>query len=286
MEGFKETTLTSTQPFPVDAFLMRNHAASFAYAAHHHEYIELLYVLEGGISLQTSDTRLHAASGDLVVFRSGTLHAVTGTDGPHSQILVVQFLPDLLSGTSGEDPAQQHLQSFLHPTLTQPVLHRNLLKKRSDWHELVMALYDEFISRRPGYELFVRSGLYRMIVFLLRERLLEDLDAALPTEGLQRLAPLLEWLNAHYTEDIHLETAATFMNFSYSYMSRLFRQMTGRSFRSYVEHVRICEAEKWIRSGRFIITQAALEAGFGSASAFARAYRRARGQAPGSLRRY
>ena len=31
MEGFKETSLTSAQPFPVDAFLMRNHAASFVY---------------------------------------------------------------------------------------------------------------------------------------------------------------------------------------------------------------------------------------------------------------
>lgn len=291
MEGFKETLLTPNQPFPVDAFLMQDHSASYTYAAHHHTYIELMYVLEGGILLETPSLRTKARTGDLVVFQSGAVHAVAGTEGPHSKILVVQFLPEILTGTSGQDPAQRHLQSFLHPAAVHPGagswpgIHKNLQERRSEWHDLAMSLYGEFSARQPGYELSVRSCLYRMIVFLLREGLLEAPDSLPHSADLQRLSPLLEWLNVHYRENIHLNEAAQLMNFSYAYMSRLFKRVTGRSFRAYVEHVRVCEAEACIRHHGFTITQAALECGFGSASAFSRAYRRMRGHAPRTLSR-
>jgi len=283
MDAFRETLLTASQPLPVDAFLLAGKGAAYSYGAHHHDYIELLYALDGGILLASDTGSLHAASGDLVIFRAGTPHAVTGMEGRDSRVLVIQFLPDLLEGTSGQDPARRHLQSFLHPTHSRTDLHRGMRERLPAWHDLAWELYGEIGSRRPGYELQVRSCLYRMIVLLFREGLLGG-DGIVP-EGtdMERLLPLIDWLGAHFREPVNLSAAAERMNFSYAYMSRLFRRATGRSFRAYVEHVRLCEAERWIRSGRCGITQAALEAGFGSASAFARAYRRVRGAAPGSL---
>ncbi len=285
MDAFRETLLTATQPLPVDAFLLAGKGATFSYGAHHHEYVELLYALEGGIQLVSDAGGLHAAAGDLVVFGAGTPHAITGMAGRDSRVLVIQFLPDLLEGTSGQDPARRHLYTFLHPTHARTDLHRGLRERLPAWHDLVWELYGEIANRRPGYELQVRSCLYRMIVLLFREGLLGGDDMLPDGSVLERLLPLIDWLGAHFREPVNLAAAAGRMNLSYAYMSRLFRRATGRSFRTYVEHVRLCEAERWIRSGRCDITQAALEAGFGSASAFARAYRRVRGTAPGTLLR-
>ena len=285
MDAFRETLLTASQPLPVDAFLLTGKGAAFSYGAHHHDYIELLYVLEGGILLETDSGRIQARAGDLVMFRAGTPHAVAGVEGRDSRILVVQFLPDLLEGTSGQDPARRHLHSFLFPAKFRSDLLHGMRERLPAWHDLAWELYGEICARQPGYELQVRSCLYRMIVLLYREGLLGEEDDLPNDTDMERLLPLIDWIGVHFREPVNLSAAAEQMNFSYAYMSRLFRRTTGRSFRAYVEHVRLCEAERWIRSGRHGITQAALEAGFGSASAFARVYRRVRGTAPGVLLR-
>lgn len=59
----------------------------------------------------------------------------------------------------------------------------------------------------------------------------------------------------------------------------------GTSYRELLEDVRLARADAWLSDGDRSITQIGLELGYADASNFTRAYRRARGESPLSMRR-
>jgi len=61
---------------------------------------------------------------------------------------------------------------------------------------------------------------------------------------------------------------ATLCNLSYSYFSRLFTKIMKRSFREYLNYIRILNAEKLLTTSELNITEIAMMVGFSTSSYF------------------
>jgi AraC-like DNA-binding protein len=89
-----------------------------------------------------------------------------------------------------------------------------------------------------------------------------------------------DYLEAHYSENIALETLATVAGVSPFHLSRLFRAQTGLPPHAYLVHVRVRQAKRLLAQGESI-SQAALVTGFTDQSHLTRWFKRIMGVTPG-----
>lgn len=78
--------------------------------------------------------------------------------------------------------------------------------------------------------------------------LLSSLAAPHPhvSQDAPQTAPAISYINEHYMEDIRLEDAARAAFLSTGYLSRIFKNMTGHSFKEYLHQQRILHAQELI----------------------------------------
>ena len=69
-------------------------------------------------------------------------------------------------------------------------------------------------------------------------------------------------------EEISIQSVSDMCNISYSYFSRIFKQITKHSFSEYLNYVRISEAEKLLLSTDLSMTEIAIQTDFSTPSYF------------------
>lgn len=88
------------------------------------------------------------------------------------------------------------------------------------------------------------------------------------------------WLEAHYDEPLSLSDLARHAGCSTHYLSRTFSEATGKTISQYLRGLRIEKAARLISSGRFNVSEAAIEVGYQSLSHFSKAFLKEKGCLP------
>lgn len=99
-----------------------------------------------------------------------------------------------------------------------------------------------------------------------------------------RIERALWFIESHHAEAIALDQVADICALSRWEMSRAFHDEMGMSFSAYLRGRRLTEAARGLADGASDIFGVALEAGYGSREAFARAFRSRFGLTPGEVR--
>jgi len=125
-------------------------------------------------------------------------------------------------------------------------------------------------------------------LLLLAELLrLAGRSSAAPRRGLAG-APLrrvLDYLHAHYAQDIRIGDLAAIAGLSPFHFARSFRCATQQTPGRFQARLRVEQAAKMLREGRLSVLEVALAVGFGSTQALARPFRARHGQSPSAYRR-
>jgi len=104
--------------------------------------------------------------------------------------------------------------------------------------------------------------------------------------GLNRLqlARVIDFVQAHFTQDIPLTALADVAGLSPYHFARLFKQSTGRAPHQYLVQLRVERAKGLLLHSRKSITSIALQVGFCDQSHFATHFKRAYGVTPRAFR--
>ncbi|WP_437813527.1 AraC family transcriptional regulator [Sorangium sp. So ce1078] len=90
----------------------------------------------------------------------------------------------------------------------------------------------------------------------------------------KRVNRVIDYIEAHRAEELSLETLAAVAAFSPFHFHRVFKSMTGENLREFIQRTRLETAANHLtQRPRADILEIALENGFSSASAFARAFK-------------
>ena len=95
-----------------------------------------------------------------------------------------------------------------------------------------------------------------------------------------RIESAKAWLEAHYDEPLSLTVLAREAGCSTHYLSRTFSEATGKTISQYLRGLRIEKAARLISSGRFNVSEAAVEVGYQSLSHFSKAFLKEMGCLP------
>lgn len=94
------------------------------------------------------------------------------------------------------------------------------------------------------------------------------------------LTPVLNFIDAHYSELIELETLCGLIQVTPQYLCRLFRKRLGIRPLEYVTRRRIQQAKVYLREGNKSIKEVALAVGYGDAGYFSAVFKRSEGISP------
>ncbi len=114
-------------------------------------------------------------------------------------------------------------------------------------------------------------------LFADRENVRQDTDTWL-------VRRIEEYLETHYAEDVTLSTLAEMAHYNPSYLSRFYKQHTGKNLMGRLNEVRIDRAKHLLLHSGLKSAQIAEQCGFCSTKYFNQAFKKATGQTPGEFR--
>ena len=96
---------------------------------------------------------------------------------------------------------------------------------------------------------------------------------------------VIDYLENNYAEDLRLENLATLVHLSPSYLSRLFKQRTGKTLSAFINEIRVDNATERLRNTELELQEIAMICGFSSMSSFYRVYKQICGITPTQMRK-
>ncbi len=250
---------------------------------HWHDEWEFAIVSEGSVDFLLENVRLRLTEGEGIFINALALHGVEPVQGPgrlHSAV----FHARLIGGSA---------DSYFYQNLVQPMKDSPLryvhLQPENSWQNQVLqgfhAVWYAMLEEAEDYEDTVRYHLSHAIRILLQNC---AVHAALPSAQEQtdaaRIRSMLEFIEAHYQEDLTIEHIAGQISVSSSVCLRCFHRMLGTTPMQYVRQLRLNKAAEQLVSGSRPIREIALDCGFNDISYFSKSFREKTGLTPKAYR--
>ncbi len=242
------------QHFGLSEYFCKEYGKNFSFPAHLHQSFEFITVLSGEMAI-TVDGRLHKLSrGESLLIFPNQLHSIEST---HSEHMLCIFSPELVkaysSKLSGQIPESNKFIAGEYITSGVNNLSDNSrkIKKKGILYSLC-AEFDENAT------------------YINKE-----------TDDKNLLYKIFNFVESSYNTDCTLETLSKEIAFSYSYLSRYFKNTVGMSFNNYVNQYKINNAcYLLMNNSDYSILQCALESGYTSLRSFNRNFKAVTGITP------
>jgi len=273
-DGFHVWPFNPAFPVEVRSFLFRRKRSI---RLTRHNYFELLYMYSGEAAYQVQDREFVASTGDLVVINGSLYHRMREVLVSPVRAVVLYFLPDVLrnGGCTGEDV--QYLTPFLLQDTTSSPLISSQTGLPDEILDLIAKIQPHLPAATAQSRLTVRTCLEMILVLLMNHykchlSMADVFDRR--QRAFDRMRPLFDYLDDHYSESIALSKATEIVSMSKAHFMRSFKRVTGQPFDTYLNHFRISKAQALLASTDKSISEVGREVGFGDQSYFGLVFRR------------
>lgn len=273
----------------MEFFLQTFRPEEMCTAPHIHDSIEIILVREGSFRILVDDTEYQASKGELILFRSNTIHIVSSSALPDNQYYVLKIKPSLFFDLASQQNAVSYALRFIPAANTGKTL---WTKEEVDANGTT-ALYDclirELNQERLCQDICMKLYACQIVLALLRDIINEenarDIQGPSNDNAAAQIYQTIRLINKRYAEDIDARMCAELVSMSYSYFSRCFKNVTGKTFKEYLNMVRINHAQRLLATTTLSVTQVALECGYNNISYFIAVYKSLKGETPLQSRR-
>lgn len=269
--------------FPVDVRFLR-FGTRHSIRTNRHEYFELMYVVSGEVTYQVHDRFCEVGPGDLFLVGSTLLHGIRRCQAPGMKAAVLYFKPEVLTG---KESSRREEMEYLMPFRVQDGVFPHVISAETgvpaQVFDLMLRTRHDLPAATNRARLSVRTYLRMILVLLVNHfadwRGSEDVFER-QQKGLEKLTPLFEFIDAHYSGLITVDDAAEIVHMSKSTFMRFFREVTGQSFVGYLNRFRIAQAEALLAETDLSIVEVSQRAGFCDQSYFGLTFRNVLGVTP------
>jgi AraC-like DNA-binding protein len=256
---------------------------------HRPDHLEVVVFESGEQLYEIGNTTCSLGKGDIIIVGDRFAHRclpISASQKP-AYSTVLSFLPQTVhSGTPFGDDWRYLLPfSLQHPSV--PNVIRSNHDASREISELIERIRRELPAASEFSRLAVRTYLKMILLRLLNEcSEIGDLRRALVVqqESLARLTPILEFIKEHSDEPIRIKDAARMCAASPCTFMNLFKQVTGQSFVTYLNHFRVTKAQDLLINTNKSIAEISLEVGFCNQSYFTVTFRQIVGETPSIFR--
>ena len=253
-------------------------------APHLHSSIELVYFTEGKYSIICDDEEFKAEGGDIALFRSNSIHSMYCQTPKNGHYFV--FHLSLSQLVSFVDPycADFYLYSFSFCRRGVKVFWTREEAVSNGLYEAARRLASFYKSKEFCADIEAKLCFGQIIHIIAKE--MGPTAENKENQAVSRsIFDIIGYINRNYNKNITAEECSKRAAMSYSYFSRSFKKTTGKSFKDYLNMVRIAHGEMLLLTTDLPVSQIAAECGFNSQSYFIAEYKRQKNMTPLAYRK-
>lgn len=251
---------------------------------HFHDTYELYYLLEGEGFYFIDRETYQVRAGDVVLIKPNQIHKTSMEKVSRHDRLLLQI---------AQKPVDAFLRGNGFPALEELYDRKGRIvslgeEGRAATETLMLRIGEEIRDRRKGYELMVKMKLLELFVLLWRcggEEPAGGAERVVRSPKYQKVQQVADYLQANPEIRESLEELAARFYISKSWLSRIFREVTGFSVNEYANILRVKKAQKLLVHGDYSVTEISELLGFESITYFERIFRRYTGCTPLGYRR-
>lgn len=275
-------------PFWIKKFC---HDAQTKIIPHKHDFVELVYVLNGNAIHEFESTCYRINPGDVFIINPDETHMYHIEDGNRLEILNCLFMPNLIHETLLRELQLLGAMDFFY---VLPFLNSNerfnhrlrLSRKESDAIlPLLEGMVNELSQKRPGYQSLIKMKLIEFLVLLSRfhkDQQNEEVDNIMNDQ--MRSRRICGYLERHFNQKINIPSLAELFHVSSRQLNRIVKKETNSSVLEFVHRIRIERAKQLLRETDESIMSIALLVGYENTAFFSRLFVRLTGITPGEYR--
>lgn len=251
------------------------------YKFHYHEFHKITIFIRGNVQYFIEGKTYELEPYDIVLVEKNDLHRIQVDSALPYERIIVYISPGFMADYQNEEydlsfcfqkAREEHSHVLRIPSLEKSSLFKitNRLERSFDDTEYASSLYRQVLFLEFMIQLN-RAALKKRIEFL---------DTDLYNS---KVIAILNYINAHLTDSLDIDSLADTFFISKYYMMRLFKAETGYTIGSYITYRRLLLARNLIMEGT-PITEACFAAGFRDYSTFSRSYKAEFKEPPRSLK--
>ena len=253
---------------------------------HVHDYIELVYLLQGTCLEYIGGTEFEMQQGDLFLLAPGTSHHTSSCRDDSLLFYIVvrrsTFEHAFLSLLSSDDA----LSVFFSEIVYKGVVNRYYLFHTGENRTMERIVYS--MNQRSGYdeEIYKRrlKLLFEFMCLEIVQHHLADLHTRTTRSKAFDIVSLLTYINENLS-DVTVENVSSHFGYSRRHMERLIKSATGRTFSDFIMRVKMRHAKSLLNNPNLSIHDVAESSGFSNDSSFYRAFKRIYGITPSAFRK-
>ncbi len=247
---------------------------------HFHPEIEMVYIKTGSGKRHIGNHLSYFQNGDLVLIGSNLPHSgFSNRLSGNQEEIVLQMLPDFLGPDFFDAPEMTSIKHMLTRS-----------KQGISFYGKTREVVGNILDTMPELPAFDRLiSLMNVLQTLSASKEYKILNAnmlALETtaQNQERMKLIFEFVQKEFSRAIALEEVAALVNLTVPSFCRYFKEITDKTFTSFVNEYRVVHASKLLAEGQLSIAEVCYECGFNNYSHFTKQFKLYTEKSPGQYR--
>ncbi|MBP3916286.1 MULTISPECIES: AraC family transcriptional regulator [unclassified Clostridium] len=245
-------------------------------AAHWHEEIEVIIVLDGSCDYRINLDSFVINKGDILIIDSQSLHSLTYIPSKNMTWASFVFNINMLKSSNTDGALLKYIAPLLNHEHQLPII----LKDNIDCYSKIFDVIEDIIycyyEKDIAYELELKSLLFKFFSLLYKNDLIKKHQSKnnLTINTTDKIKLVLNYINDHYSEDISINTLAELCEYSEYHFMRFFKKHIGLTCVQYINNLRLEKSSILLTSTNNAIMDVSLEVGFDNLSYFNKLFKR------------
>ena len=240
----------------------------FKMEEHFHNFFEIIYIVDGSALFNINGKEYRACDNNIIFINNFESHNVKLIKYPYKRYYILIDSDYLYSSIK-----DMRLVSILK---CRPQNFRHVLcisgQNSAEIYGMIKKLYEEINNEYDLKDIALKSYFSLLFTFIYREfkpYFMPDSYGSLSNEILK----IQKYIEDHYNEDITLSKAAGLFYMDRYYLSHIFKEVTGYTFREYVIRQRLSKAKDMLYYTDETITDICTDSGFNNVNNFIRTFK-------------
>lgn len=274
--NLKEKIVHGNSMFPLKVYSITDPACKYHLQLHWHNEVEIIYVEEGTLIFNIDMKTLKLTKGDCIFINSEQLHSPYSIDNKPTIHHAIVFDLNILNSSIYDFCQNKYIDPLLKNDLRFPqFLNTNSICGKKALQEIV-EIINYYNIKNAGWELNIKGSLLKIVANLAQEDMfLKDTNNfSLPKDyKVELIKKILSHIHTNFNQKIYIDDLAMEANMNPQYFCRFFKSITGKTPVSYINHYRIEQACKMIKTEDMKIMDICFSVGFDNFSYFIKKFK-------------
>ncbi|WP_160724977.1 AraC family transcriptional regulator [Bacillus sp. USDA818B3_A] len=284
MDKDEEGIITSypNKELKTNKFVIRRKTKNIPILKHKHEYIEIVYVLEGRYIQEIKGSQFEMNKGDLCILDRNVVHSslpLSESDVVVNIILTPEFFDGIFMYLLSDD---NYISNFIINSLYSKSKEQNFLKHHVKDDSFIKIILENLLIEYYSKEMKSSAAIngYLLILFTELSREITYSTGALIKDEQHKVKDrILTYIRNRY-KDTNLNEMAEYFHFHPSYLSSLVKKEFGKNLKDLLTDVRMSEASKLLKNTDMTIENIVYELGYTNLSYFYKVFKKTYGMTP------